>query len=202
MKKKILIIGAGGHAKSCIDIIESSTNYKINFILGKKKEINNKILNYRVNLIEDNLKKIKGNQYGIVGIGQIKNSDRRVYFYKLLKSLKIKIPKIISKKSYVSKYTNIGDGTIVFHNSIVNADVKIGVNCIINSKSLIEHDVVINDHVHISTGANINGGCNIGDGSFIGSGAILKEGISIGKNCVVGSGVILKNNLNDNIIVR
>ena len=35
--KKILIIGAGGHAKSCIDIIESSTKYKINYILGKKR---------------------------------------------------------------------------------------------------------------------------------------------------------------------
>ena len=39
MKKKILIIGAGGHAKSCIDIIESSTKYKINYILGKKKRL-------------------------------------------------------------------------------------------------------------------------------------------------------------------
>ncbi len=202
MKKKLLIIGAGGHAKSCIDIIESSTNFKINFVLGKKKEINNKILNYRVNLIEDDLKKIKGIQYGIVGIGQIKNSKRREYFYRLLKSSKIKIPKIISKNSYVSKYTNIGDGTVVFHNSMINADVKIGVNCIINSKSLIEHDVIVNDHVHISTGANINGGCNIGDGCFIGSGAILKEGVTVGKNCVVGAGVILKNNLSDNKTVR
>ena len=36
MKKKLLIIGAGGHARSCIDVIESSTNYKINYVLGKK----------------------------------------------------------------------------------------------------------------------------------------------------------------------
>ena len=56
MKKKLLIIGAGGHARSCIDVIESSTNYKINYVLGKKEEINNKILNYKVNLIENDLK--------------------------------------------------------------------------------------------------------------------------------------------------
>ena len=53
--KKILIIGAGGHAKSCIDI-ESSTKYKINYI---EKEVNNKILNYKVNLIESDLKKLR-----------------------------------------------------------------------------------------------------------------------------------------------
>ena len=58
MKKKLLIIGAGGHAASCIDIIESSTKYKIEYILGKK-EVINKILNYKVNLNESDLKKIK-----------------------------------------------------------------------------------------------------------------------------------------------
>ena len=29
-----------------------------------------------MNLIESDLKKIKGNQYGIVGIGQINNSEK------------------------------------------------------------------------------------------------------------------------------
>ena len=40
----IIIIGAGGHAKSCIDIIESSSKYKISHILGSKNEFNKKIL--------------------------------------------------------------------------------------------------------------------------------------------------------------
>ena len=34
--KKIILIGAGGHAKSCIDVIESTKQYKIQCLLEKK----------------------------------------------------------------------------------------------------------------------------------------------------------------------
>ena len=44
MKKKIIIFGAGGHALSCIDVIENSSKYKIVFLLEKKWE-DKKILN-------------------------------------------------------------------------------------------------------------------------------------------------------------
>ncbi len=202
MKKKILIIGAGGHAKSCIDIIESSTKYKINYILGKKKEVNNKILNYKVNLIESDLKKIKGNQYGIVGIGQINNSRKRKYYYELLKSIGIKIPVIKSNRSYVSKYAYIGEGTVVFHGAVINSDVEVGNNCIINSQSLIEHDVKIGSQVHISTGAKVNGGCKIGNGTFIGSGAVIRENVEIGINCIIGAGVVIKKNIKNSLIIK
>ena len=51
MKKKIILIGAGGHAKSCIDLIETSTSFKISHVLGLKKELNKNILNYQINLL-------------------------------------------------------------------------------------------------------------------------------------------------------
>ena len=38
MKKKILIIGAGGHAKSCIDLILSTKKYKIAGLVDNKKK--------------------------------------------------------------------------------------------------------------------------------------------------------------------
>ena len=35
--KKILIFGAGGHANSCIDVIEAENKFKIIGLIGKKK---------------------------------------------------------------------------------------------------------------------------------------------------------------------
>ena len=34
--KNIVLIGAGGHAKSCIDIIEDASKFKIEYLLDKK----------------------------------------------------------------------------------------------------------------------------------------------------------------------
>ena len=47
--KNILIYGAGGHCVSLINLIEQSKKYKIAGIIGKKNELNDKILNYKIN---------------------------------------------------------------------------------------------------------------------------------------------------------
>ena len=202
MKKKIILIGAGGHSKSCIDLIETSTNFKISHVMGLKKEMNKNILKYKINLLEENIKKIKTNKLAVIGVGQIKSSKKRKYFFSFLKANSFVLPIIKSKNSYVSKYSKIEEGTLVFHGAVINANTKIGKNCIINSKSLIEHDVIVKNHVHVSTGARINGGCEIGEGSFIGSGAIICQNVKIGKNCIIGAGAIIKKNIGNNRIVK
>ena len=40
--EKILIIGAGGHAKSVIDVVESTKKYKIIGLIDNNTKINNK----------------------------------------------------------------------------------------------------------------------------------------------------------------
>ena len=106
MKKNILIFGAGGHAKSCIDLVTSSTKFNINYIFGHKKELGNRILNFKVNNCIENIKNVKKkNQYAIIGIGQIKSSKKRIYYFNLIKKEGFFVPVIISFKSYVSQYS-------------------------------------------------------------------------------------------------
>jgi len=188
----IFIIGAGGHASSCIDVIESQKKYKIAGLVSNSISNNTK---YKIlckdNEIEKKFKKIK---FAFIGIGQIKTPNLRIKFFKRLKK-NFSLPKIISPNSYISRQSYIDEGTIILHQSILNTNVRIGKNCIINTKSLIEHDVSIDDHCHISTGAILNGNVKIGSGSFIGSGAIIHEGVEIGKNCIVAAGKIVKRNI-------
>ena len=37
---KIVLFGAGGHARSCIDVIERLKKYKIKFLVDNKKNLN------------------------------------------------------------------------------------------------------------------------------------------------------------------
>ena len=48
MKKEILLIGGGGHCKSCIDIIEQDESFKIIGIIDRKKLIGKSILGYKI----------------------------------------------------------------------------------------------------------------------------------------------------------
>ncbi len=192
--KKIILIGTGGHAKSCIDVIEETKQFKINYLLEQKlgTQLNQykKIVYTKKNLIE--LK--KKNQFALICFGQIINKYDRQKTYEELKKLGYKFPVIKSKTSYVSKNTKILDGTIIMHRSVVNAYVNIGLNNIINTGSIIEHDVSIGNHNHIAPGAIINGNVKIGNNCFIGSGSIIRQGMIIKNNSFIQAGkVILKN---------
>ena len=197
----IILVGAGGHARSCIDVIEQENKFKIVGMVDKKPFSNNFI--YPFIGADKDLPSIRENyQYSHIAVGQIKTPHIRIDLYNKLKHLGFELPAIFSPFSYVSKYAKISEGTIVMHGAIVNINASIGPNCIINNKCLIEHDVEIERHCHISTGAVINGGVKVGEGSFIGSGSIINQGVIIGKNCVVGSGVVVKSNIDSEQLVK
>jgi sugar O-acyltransferase (sialic acid O-acetyltransferase NeuD family) len=193
--KKIILVGGGGHCKSCIDVIESENKYEIIGIIDKKK---NFLLNYKVFPESYLNKKLIKNNFAFVTVGHIKNYKVRVKLFNRLKDFGFNIPSIISPYAYISKHAIIGQGTIVMHGAIVNAGTVIGNNCIINTNSLIEHDVVIGDHTHISTEATINGGVTIQDTVFIGSRSIIKDNINIGECSIVGANLYIKRKLKKN----
>lgn len=195
MKKiKVLVIGSGGHAKSCIEVIERLKKFKIIGLIDKK--VNKRIGKYKVLFNDKDVKKIKKSSTNLVlGIGSVNNLKKRNIIFQRFKKLGFKFPKVISNNSTVSKNTTIGEGTIVFNHVLINTGSVIGKNCIINNKSLIEHDAIIEDHVHISTCVTINGNCKIGQNSFIGSRSVLKNDITIKKDSFVKMGSIIKKNL-------
>ena len=200
---KILLIGAGGHARSCIDVLEEENQFEIAGLIEKAESISNASLGCPVIGTDDDLKALR-QQYknALITVGQIKSPKIRIKLYQLLKELDFTLPVIVSSQAYVSKHAQIGEGTIIMHGVIINANAKIGNNCIINNRALIEHDAVIGDHCHIATGAIINGEVSVGDETFIGSGALTRQAISIGENCVIGAGVVLKNDIESNKVVK
>ena len=178
--KNLYLFGGGGHSLSCIDIIQNQKIFNIKGVFDKNFSSKKKILSYPL-IKEDTLliKKLKGKNFGLVTVGQIKTPNLRIKIFSKMKEYGFKPATVISSNSKIYKNVKIGEGTIIMHNAFVNSSTNIGFNCIINSKAHIEHDVSIGDHTHISTGAFVNGGVKIGLKSFIGSGVITKQCISI-----------------------
>lgn len=189
----LILIGGGGHCKSCIDVIEQEHKFKIIGILDTKEKLGNQVLDYEIIGTDDDIKKyIDLGCYFLVTIGQIKSPDLRVSIYKKLKQLNAKIAKIISPNAYVSKYAMVGSGSIIMNGTIINAGAKIGENCIINSKALIEHDSIINNNCHISIGAVVAGGVEIGEQSFVGANSTIAQGVKISAKSFIKAGSLVK----------
>ncbi|MCW3805804.1 acetyltransferase [Plebeiibacterium marinum] len=186
---RIILVGGGGHCKSCIDVIEQEGKYKIEGIVDPNEEVGHKILGYPVLGSDDDLPKLIDKFKNVlITVGQIKSAGLRIKLYKLAKSLGAEFPVIVSPNAYVSTYAKIEEGTIVMHHVVVNSEAQIGINNIINTKALVEHEVQIGDHNHISTGTRINGQVKIADECFIGSGATLANNIILTEKVIVPAG--------------
>lgn len=194
----LILLGAGGHAHACIDVIEQHGQYEIAGLVGMPEEVKSKVLGYSVIASDRDLPELaKTYRYALVTVGQIRSSENRMHLYRLAAELGIELPTIVSPLAYVSRHAAIGAGTIVMHGAIVNAGARLGDNCIINTRALIEHDAIIEDHCHISTGAILNGNVCLGAGSFVGSGSKIKEGVVLGRSCVVGMGLTVRHDQPD-----
>lgn len=199
-KPMLILIGAGGHARSCIDVIEQQDCFHIAGLVGLPEQRGAKYTDYGYPVIgvdDDLFSFAKSYQYALITIGQMQSSEHRIRLYRQTVQLGFQLPVIIAPTAHVSRHAVIGGGTIVMHGAIVNAGASIGENCIINSRSLIEHDTKVEDNCHISTGAILNGGVTVGAGSFIGSGSVIMQGVAIGRDCLVGMGMGVRHDLSN-----
>lgn len=199
----LLLIGAGGHARSVIDIVEQIGQHRIAGLIDRRELLGSSCLGYPVIGCDDDLPELlREGMQAFITIGQIGAPGPRLRIYEQLRLLNASMPSIISPTSLVSRHAWLGIGSLIGHAAIVHAGARIGDNVIINTRALIEHDVEIADHCHIATGALINGGTIIETGSFIGSGAILREGIRIGAGSFIGAGALVTRDCPPNSIVK
>lgn len=182
-------MGAGGHARVCIDVIECEARFSIAGLAGLPHEVGTRVLGYPVLGTDQELSGLLADcSDALVAVGQIKTPDVRMRLFDMLYQSGRTLPAIISPRAYVSRHATVGAGSIVMHGAVVNAGAAIGRNCIINSQALVEHDAIVADHCHISTGAAINGGARVGSGTFVGSNSTVRENAVIGGRCVIGMG--------------
>ena len=193
-QKNLILIGGGGHCKSVIDVAESA-GYKILGIIDMPEEVGKSVLGYTVIGTDDDIPQYADKAEFIITVGFIKNPSIRVRIFEKVKQAGGKLATIVASTAHVSHYATLGEGTVVMHQTVVNAGAKIGENCIINTFCNIEHDAVIGDQCHISTGAMVNGDCKVGERVFIGSQSVLANGITVGEDIIVGAGSVVRKSI-------
>ena len=203
MCHKIVVLGAGGHAKVIADIVIKTGNILIGF-LDDNVPIGKTIIKY-------SNKELKV-------IGKINDAIGLFYQYKDLEFI-IAIGNNDTRKIFVNKFplhyatllhpsanigidVEIGEGTVVMPNATINPGTKVGKHCIINTGAIIEHYNTIEDYVHISPNATLCGTVKIGEMTHIGAGSTVRNNIEICGNCVIGTGsVVVKNIVNQGIYI-
>ncbi len=195
MKRPLILIGGGGHCKSVIEVAESA-GYEIKGILDMPDEVGKDVLpGHKVIGTDDEIPQYVEECDFIITVGFIKNPALRIKLYNKVKAAGGRLATIIASTAHVSKYAELGEGTVIMHQAFVNAGAKIGDNCIINTFVNIEHDAEVGNQCHISTGTMVNGECKIGENCFIGSQSVCANCIEIASDIIVGAGSVVRKSI-------
>jgi len=124
----------------------------------------------------------------IVGIG---NCLYRASKHSALRELGAPLTSIVHPRAHVSRRAELGAGSVLMAQAVVNIGARIGEACIINTGATVDHDCELGFAVHVAPGAHLSGNVTVGDRAWIGVGACIRQGIRIGADATVGAGAVV-----------
>lgn len=187
-KDKLVVFGAGGHAKVVIDIIEQQADYEIAGLLDDDpRHRGSRFFGYPVLGTRADLPALfsAGLHHAIVTIG---DNASRAAVAALLHRDGWQFASAVHPRASVGRGVKIGPGSVVMAGCVVNADACIGAQVIVNTGATVDHDCRIEDAVHIAPGCHLCGGVSVGQGSLLGAGSTVTPGVRIGSRVIVRAG--------------
>ncbi|WP_219834506.1 acetyltransferase [Paenibacillus sp. R14(2021)] len=189
--ESIVIFGAGGHAKSVIDVIEQEGRYRILGILDNHKPVGTVFYGYEVLGDESWLTASDTRIYG--GFAAIGDNWTRskVTAAILAAQPSFTFVTAIHPRASVAKGAVIGAGSVLMAGAVVNADTVIGEHCVINTNASVDHDSIVGDFVNLAPNAASGGQVRIGSFSTLSLGAGVIHSVTIGEHALIGAGAVV-----------
>ena len=194
MNEKVVIIGAGGHAKVIADIVIKNKDKLIGFLDDNITIETDIVEKYKViGKIKDaeRLQQKNKNLRFIIGIGN--NIIRK----EIAEKYQLLYYTAIHPSSIIGTNVKIGEGTAVMANAVINIDSKVGKHCIVNTGAIVEHENIIEDYVHLSPSTTLSGNVKVNELVHLGTGCKVKNNISISAQSIFGVGTIIVKDINE-----
>lgn len=199
MKRPVIIVGAGGHAKVVIDTLLASSIEIIGATDSNPEKNGTCILGIPIVGADEVVLQYKPEQILLAnGIGSVGLPKTRMRIFNYFKELGFSFINAVHPSAIVASEVILGEGVQIMAGSIIQPGCHIGENCIINTGTSVDHDCCIGSHVHLAPGVTLSGSVEIGAGVHVGTGAIMIQGIQIGRNSVVGAGAVVIKNVTEN----
>ena len=198
MKKKILLIGGGGHCHSVLDSILAVGAYED---IGIIDNVNSSFLGIPVIGTDDDVLRLKSEGWtdAFITIGSVGDTKLRHKLYEHVRNIGMNIPTIIDPTAVVAGGTEISEGVFIGKKAVINTGSRIETCAIINTGAIVEHDCIIGSFSHISSGATVCGQVRVGNDSHVGAGSVIRQQSIIGNNVLIGAGSVVVKDIPENV---
>jgi sugar O-acyltransferase (sialic acid O-acetyltransferase NeuD family) len=188
--ESIFVYGAGGQGRVVLDTLRNGlAEYGVTTVVDDDEQLHGtKVLGVPVRGNDS----IQGER-GFIAIGD--NAAR----LRIASRYRGRLVTLVHRTAFVSKETQLGEGSVVMAMTVVNVGCRIGSNVIINTGATVDHDCLIADGVHIAPGCHLCGGVEVGEGALLGVGTVVVPGIRIGRNAFIRAGTTVSRDVPDGV---
>lgn len=200
-KPKVVVFGAGGHAKVALDVLEQMGSYVVVGLLDDSAPLHGTTRwGYKVWGGRDQFAALqrRGITRLFVALG---DNRRRQSVFEEAGKAGFELVSAIHPSAQIGGRVTIGPGSLLVAGTVVNVDAMIGENVIINTGATVDHDCRVGSHAHLSPGVHLAGGVTVGELAHIGIGAVILPNLSVGRASIVGAGAVVRESVLESMVV-
>jgi UDP-perosamine 4-acetyltransferase len=193
----VIVIGAGGHAKVVVDMLEDRPEFELAGCLSADPTATT-VLDVPVLGGDNALPHLfaSGIRHAFIAVGE---NSLRARLTERATALGFTLVNVVSRHAVVSSRVTLGSGIAIMPGAVINVDTVVANGAIINTGATVDHDCRIGAFAHVGPGAHLAGTVRVGDGAFLGAGCCVIPGRTIGKWSVVGAGAAVVRDVADGV---
>jgi sugar O-acyltransferase (sialic acid O-acetyltransferase NeuD family) len=186
-KKRLLVVGAGGHGRSVAEAAVLSDQFEVVGFLDDGLPIGTSVLNVVVlGSIASVSQHLAATDQAIVAIG---NNALREKLLLQLNEACFEFATVIHPRAIVSPTASLGAGSAVMAGAVLGTEASLGVGTIVNCVAVVDHQAKVEDYGHLGVNASMSGGTVLGRNAWMQAGAAIGYGVSVPPGSILEPGI-------------
>ena len=195
----IAIVGAGGHGREVLDIVEAliAAGHSYSFVGFIDDHGGDTALLSRrgAGVVSSTADPLPDGCTYVVGIGDGSARARLAQVYGSAAAT------LVHPLASVASDNILGPGVVLAAGARVTTNVHLGAHTHLNVNAVVSHDCRLGQACTLSPGTMLNGNVTVGDGAFFGTNAVVTPGITVGARAVIGAGAVVIHDVPDDATV-
>jgi sugar O-acyltransferase (sialic acid O-acetyltransferase NeuD family) len=185
--RPLVIVGAGGHAREALDILEAipgHDGYRVVGFVSDPREDEDLLERRGHRILGPVEQHAERAAHVVLAVGS--GADRRSLAVRLTgQAVSLVHPAATVDPAVRSA---AGPGLVVAAGAHLAGGVTVGEHVHVNTNAVVGRGAVLGSYVTVSPGAVVEPDARLGPGCLVGAGARVAAGVRLGDGCVVGAG--------------
>ncbi|MFD5325519.1 acetyltransferase [Streptomyces sp. NPDC127092] len=187
MRKKLVIIGAGGFARETAQAALTAGLHLAGHLDDDPALWGTKVDGVPVLGGTTLVRELRDVSF-VVCVGNPRDPAARSRLVDRLALPEERYTSVVHPTAIVSATSTFGRGTVLLAHTVLTASVRLGRHVAVMPQTVLTHDDVIGDFATLASGVRVGGGARIGRGVYLGAGALVRENTEIGDGSLIGMG--------------